>query len=104
MAAIDKILKQRRDIVQAARDLCDDIAGPIEDGFVRGSVEIVDVLVGEIERLRAENDKFKPLGWITTESLQRLALAGGNGSKGTVPIHAQQSRVAWIPVFRANGT
>ena len=41
-----------RDIVNEARSLCDEIAGPLEDGETRGSIEIVEVLVDEITRLR----------------------------------------------------
>ena len=46
--------------------------------------------------------KRKPLGWITTESLHRLR-AGGNDSRGTVPIHRRRSRVARHPVSLGAG-
>ena len=44
---------------------------------------------------------MKPLAWITDESLLRLA-RGGNDSRGSVPVHAQQSSVAKTPLFRVH--
>jgi hypothetical protein len=41
----------------------------------------------------------KPIGWITRESSQRLRYYGGNGSRGTVPLHAKPSSVACIPLY-----
>ena len=41
----------------------------------------------------------KPIGWITDESLRTLN-RGGNGSRGTVPIHTKRSAVAKHPLAR----
>lgn len=46
-----------RDVVSEARALCDEIAGPSEDGMgneeYRGSIEIAGILMDEIYRLRS---------------------------------------------------
>lgn len=39
-----------------------------------------------------------PSAWITKESLRRLK-AGGNESRGTIPVHCTPTRVAKIPVY-----
>lgn len=39
-----------------------------------------------------------PIGWITAESLARLA-RGGNDSRGSVPIHANRSATARFPLY-----
>jgi hypothetical protein len=41
----------------------------------------------------------RPEAWITEEALASLTHHGGNGSRGTVPIHAEKSRVAKIAVY-----
>lgn len=43
-------------------------------------------------------DPIGPLAWVTDESLERLR-RGGNGARGTVPMHAHRSRVACNAVF-----
>ena len=45
-----------------------------------------------------EIDLSKPAGWITPESISRLG-DGGNGARGTVPIHAVSSSLAYLPVY-----
>ena len=42
-----------------------------------------------------------PFAWITRESYWRLK-RGGNGARGTVPIHAAYSHVACMPLFTAH--
>ena len=41
----------------------------------------------------------EPVAWITEEALESLKNRGGNGSRGTVPIHAEKSRVAKIAIY-----
>ncbi|MBP9032623.1 MAG: hypothetical protein KBG29_01930 [Pseudomonadales bacterium] len=41
-----------------------------------------------------------PFGWITEEAVYRMA-AGGNGSRGTVPVHAKPSAVSYVPLYRS---
>jgi|SRR5690242_11660624 len=39
-----------------------------------------------------------PIGFLSDESINRL-LDGGNGSRGTVPLHATSSKAACKPLF-----
>lgn len=39
----------------------------------------------------------EPIAWVTDESLRRLK-RGGNGSRGTVPVHTKPSAVAKHPL------
>lgn len=41
---------------------------------------------------------MRQIGYITTESISRLE-RGGNDSRGTVPIHREESRGACAPVY-----
>ena len=40
----------------------------------------------------------EPFGWVSRESIYRIK-RGGNGSKGTVPIHAKASSISRIPLY-----
>lgn len=56
-----------------------------------------------IRELQAENEALrarKPVGYLTHESVDRLRF-GGNESRRTVPLHADKSRFASIPLFAA---
>lgn len=39
-----------------------------------------------------------PIGWVSSESLRTLS-NGGNGSRGSVPIHAKKSSVSRFPIY-----
>ena len=43
--------------------------------------------------------RLDPVAYVTKESLRRLREAGGNHSRGTVPIHRSRSSVASIPMY-----
>lgn len=51
-----------------------------------------------IKRLVKKVDGMRFVGWITGESLMRLQ-HGGNGSRGTVPIHPRSSSTAKTALY-----
>ena len=50
------------------------------------------------KRIATLEREFVCIGWITRESIRRLR-RGGNGSRGTVPIHDRLSVTASIPIY-----
>lgn len=54
--------------------------------------------IAELQARLSAIDAQPVIGWVTRESLARLK-RGGNGSRGSVPIHSQRSAVAKTPVF-----
>lgn len=44
-----------------------------------------------------------PAGWLTAESASRL-IRGGNGARGTVPVHAERTNGAYIPLYAVEPT
>ena len=65
-------------------------------GYGRDNFEQVAEAI-EREVLRKLRDAG-PVAWATRESLGRIE-DGGNGSRGTVPVHANPSHVAKFPLF-----
>jgi hypothetical protein len=47
----------------------------------------------------APQEPAEPVAWMTQEAMYRLKNYGGNGSRGTVPAHAERSKVATIPLY-----
>jgi len=55
----------------------------------------------ELAALRASLSE--PVAWMTSESARSLP-RGGNGSRGSVPVHAKKSHVAHIPLYAIKDT
>lgn len=53
-----------------------------------------------VEAALAAQPQAEPVAWLTEESWRRMR-AGGNQSRGTVPVHVQASRAAYIPLYAA---
>lgn len=51
----------------------------------------------EVSKNKSKSMKIPPVGWMTRESLYRLT-SGGNSSRGSVPVHANKSKVAYIGI------
>lgn len=70
--------------------------------IMKSDKQLIAKLEADVRRMRRyiKTLEFqRPLGWITAESVMRLS-QGGNGSRGTVPIHPTYSNTATIPLYR----